>query len=253
MKVGLDACASTLAPGPTPEHPNRYHLEAGQSVYVSVFGDGRWLGHVRSFFHLNIVETAASEQGQCADRIDNDGDGTLDCWDEECSATAECQVEACADVKTGPALPVHVQLPKELGYDLFKPDCGPQGRDERVVLWTAPSSGTYVFHGSEHVYGISLRNGCRGEQLACDVGYEVQGAQSYTPVLVRQVAAGESVLIVLQGSEGIDHRPFGIPEALLVHEWVPSEGEGLCEDKRDNDGDGRVDDRDPSCPNYVEW
>ncbi|HEY0092718.1 MAG TPA: hypothetical protein VGB96_00270, partial [Archangium sp.] len=253
MKVGLDACAWTPAPGPTPEHPNRYHLEAGQSVYVSLFGDGERLGWLRSFFHLSIAEAAASEQGLCADRIDNDGDGKLDCWDAECGGTPECQVDACTDVKLGGALPLHARLPKGLGHDLFKPDCGPEGRDERVVSWTAPAPGTYVFHAIGPAYGISLRSGCLGEQLACDVGYEILGPDSYTPAVVREVGAGETLLIILQGSKGNDDLPFGIPEQLFIHPWVPSEGEGLCEDGRDNDGDGLIDARDPGCPNYSEW
>ncbi|WNG57095.1 hypothetical protein F0U59_21745 [Archangium gephyra] len=253
MKVGLDACGWTPAPGPTPEYPNRYHLEAGQSVYISLFGDGERLGWLVSYFHLGIVNAATSEHGLCADRIDNDGDGKLDCWDPDCGGSPECKVDACTDVKLGNALPLHATLPKGLGHDLFKPDCGPEGRDERVVSWTAPEPGKYVFHARGPAYGISLRSGCLGEQLACDVGYEILGPDSYTPVVVREVAAKETVLIVLQGSKGNDDLPFGIPEELFIHEWVPTEGEGLCEDGLDNDGDGLIDARDPSCPNHYEW
>ena len=250
LTVRLGSCNGQEVPGSHPLLPDRYSLKAGDTVYLTLFGDGARLGWVDSYYHLHITEAApGGEQGLCADRLDNDGDGKVDCQDADCGATPECQGRACADVDLGNALPAWGSTPTSRGYNFFRPSCAFDsypGRDERVYAWTAPKAGRYVFHGRWRDGLLSLRNGCAGPELAC-VNFPGVGQKLERVVLVREMAQGESLIVVLEGTEGEDELPVDNSDQLFVHEWAPEEGPGLCEDQRDNDGDGLADELDPGC------
>lgn len=258
LRVRAGGCNGAEVPGPTKELPDRYFLEAGQTVHVSLFGDGYWRNAEHVFFQLHIAEwTPDGEQGRCGDRLDNDGDGAMDCQEAECASTPECrQGSACADVDLGAELPVTHGTDgfrRERGYDLFETACGPLQSDERVFRWTAPRAGAYVFQIPTSAGALSLWDGCGGQRLACDVKYRPDGPVSrMEPVLVRTMARGESVLIVVEGSRMGDEYPTRIWDGLRIFEQVPEDDAGLCEDGLDNDGDGFIDWSDRNCPNYRE-
>jgi hypothetical protein len=254
MSVSAQPCVAVPVPGPTRENPHRYEFVKGQRVYLWFSGYwNRFGGEVD--YQLRISEWVPDERGRCGNRTDDDGDGTVDCWDADCQGTPEClRGSACADDDLGSALPAFGSGATHHTPHFFETSCGVRGRNERVHVWTAPRAGRFVFHPHEG-YGsvISARSGCRGEELACAASRDLYTMSDKQAVLVRELAAGESILLVLEGGRSLEHFPMPTPSGVFVHEWVPDEGAGLCEDGRDNDADGYVDAMDPGCPNYGQW
>jgi len=233
---------------------DRYLLQAGEQLFITLLGDGARQGRSTSAFQLHITGFAPEEPGLCADRLDNDGDGLMDCQDDACALTPECAGAACADVSLGSALPTWGYSLGGLRYDFFQPSCGVHGRDEDVYLWTAPRDGEYVFHGSSEAYTIALQASCTAKpELACARRDAMPWGNHEQPVLVRPMKAGESVLIILEGSQNDAGWPTSRPGLVFVHERQPEVGHALCTDSRDNDGDMRTDADDPDCPNYNGW
>jgi hypothetical protein len=240
-------------PGQTRAHPHRYDLEKGQRVFIWLWGRMNPFGG-EADYQLRISEWVPDERGRCGNRTDDDGDGTVDCWDPDCEETPECQRgSACADDDLGSALPAFGRGATRDTPHFFETSCGVQGRNERVHVWTAPRAGRFVFQPDEYGSVISARSGCRGEELACAVSNDWNSPSDKQAVLVREMAAGESILLVLEGWRSLEHFPMPTPSGVFVHEWVPDEGAGLCGDGRDNDADGYVDAMDPGCPNYGQW
>jgi hypothetical protein len=77
-------------------------LLGGEEVVIVVDGWGESVGR----YMLNINRIVTNERGLCADMLDNDGDGALDCADSDCTDDVACQpvcdpsesgVAACTD------------------------------------------------------------------------------------------------------------------------------------------------------------
>jgi hypothetical protein len=243
--------ALAAAPGP---FPHRYGLQEGQTVYVHVWGASARHGQTsaQSEYQLRISEWAPDEQGRCTDRTDDDGDGLVDCGDPDCRGAC-LQGGACADSDLGEALPATGSGPVELLPFFFASRCGEDARGERVHRWTAPRAGLFVFHPSAQEALISLRSGCLGPELACQARSGYSPAPERHPVLLRRMEAGESVLLIVEGTMEREFFSAQAPGSVFVHEWVPDEGADLCEDGRDNDGDGHSDGDDPGCANAEPW
>jgi len=67
-----------------------FHAEAGQTYYLSVDGDDN-----QSFSYTVSLLTPQATETTCADDLDNDGDGLIDCDDSDCALDAACQTEPC--------------------------------------------------------------------------------------------------------------------------------------------------------------
>jgi hypothetical protein len=251
MSLSAQACAQEPLTGPTPAFPARYELQKGQHVYLKFSGQWNRFGG-QPDYQLRISGWVPDERGRCGNRTDDDGDGVLDCWDPDCAPTSEClRGSACADVDLSSALPASGSNNASGLPDFFRTSCGIPGHSERTFSWTAPQAGKFVFQPVSG-YGsvISARSGCRGAELACSVASDMLSLNDKQAVLVREMASGESIVLVLEGWYSLEHHKMETPSTLLVHEWRPEEDAALCTDGRDNDGDGHVDEMDPGCPNH---
>jgi hypothetical protein len=252
LRVRSGGCNGAEVPRAGEAHA--YALQAGEKVFLTLLGEIGRYGWTPSAFQLHITEATAEGPGLRGDRLDNDGNGWMDCQDPRCAPTPECGVEACADVNLGSTLPAQGSTARYISYDLFQPRCGVGDRDEDVYLWTAPKDGEYVFHGNTGGYTIALRASCTAEaELACARrDYMPWGIQEH-PVLVRSLRAGESVLVIVEGYQNDAGQPMARPDRVFVHERGPENDLGLCSDGRDNDGDMRIDAYDSDCPNSNGW
>jgi hypothetical protein len=217
-------------------------LKEGETVLVVVDSpvDGPFSsGH----FELHIDELHESEAGACFDGRDNDGDGWGDCVDSDCLRAAGCAGGGCADQDLGSELPVTFHGDTVDSGDDFQSVCGMPFQQDRVHLWTAPKSGTFVFDtaGSGWSHALSVLMSCRGPELTCAVGQ----AGARQAVVVLKLTQGQSVLVVVDGMSNDDFEE-PIRYTLHISEYVPTEA-GHCADGADNDADGAADQRDTDC------
>ncbi|MBX7081615.1 MAG: hypothetical protein K1X88_20605 [Nannocystaceae bacterium] len=128
--------------------------------------------------------------------------GTLAC-NGTCTAydTTGCNnLAACADQDIGSSLGNAVASGNTAADDNdLNPSCGAGDAQDHVVQFTAPAAAQYTFstNGSTYDTVMSLFSDCATE-LACDDDNGI-GTQS---LLVRNMAAGEVVLIVVDGFGG---------------------------------------------------
>jgi len=91
--------------------------------------------------------TLASEAGHCADGRDNDGDGARDCADADCASDAACAPGTGVDRFLGAAWPLDVSdTTAGAGSEVEDGSCGsPPDSPEKILEWIVPEDGTYVF------------------------------------------------------------------------------------------------------------
>lgn len=179
-------------------------LGAGQMVYVVVDGSGTQAGP----FALNITQDALqTETAFCADRIDNDGDGRVDCADPDCALTLACPPPACAEKNAGARVGYAVAYGSTIGTGTdFDDDgaglCGGAASIDVSYAWMAPQDGLYTFDtfGSNFDTVLYLQtNQCRNDTtLECDDN-EAHSRQSR---VVQRLQAGQRVVIVIDGTGG---------------------------------------------------
>jgi hypothetical protein len=129
--------------------------------------------------------------------------GTLTC-NGTCTAfvTSGCTGQSfpCQDADLGSSLGSSILTGTTVGDDNdINPTCGGGDANDRVVRFVAPAAGSYTFstNGSTFDTVMTLHADC-ATQLACDDDSGV-GTQSQ---LTRVMAAGEVVLIVIDGYNG---------------------------------------------------
>ncbi len=86
-----DCEANGWNPPPQPESMDWYAF-AGEPYYILIDG---WQGAVSNF--TMTVSCTPSSESDCADGIDNDADGQLDCADIDCLGSAACPELSCGD------------------------------------------------------------------------------------------------------------------------------------------------------------
>jgi hypothetical protein len=242
-----------LAEGPEGSRVARVSLARGAELFITLHGKGGFRS-MGPQFQLHIDTWRQNETETCADRTDNDADGLADCSDPDCARQAECtEGQACANVDLWSSLPAHFNWSDTpyYGPDFFAPRCyRDPGRPERVYRWTAPADGTYVFEPNAVGATVALYSSCTGVELACDGQPEPDyGPPSSWPVVSRSFSAGETVLIVIEGTYW-DGNPLALPLGISVHQQSAEDTAGLCADGLDNDADGAPDFFDSGCPNY---
>ncbi len=217
----------------------RFFAEAGDEVVFFVDGvddsAGEWV--------LNIAQ---SELGACADGVDNDGNGDIDCDDRACLSDPVCVTfDTCPEIDLGSDLgeAIYEGTTVGAGTDSFG-TCGATGSAAGGALapdvthvWTAPTDGTFTFTTAGSAYDTLMYayTECGGEVFACndDVGGGLR-----TSSLTFGFEAGEEVILVVDGwndNEGTYQINVSGVEA------------GYCDDAADNDGDGDVDCDDSEC------
>ena len=106
----------------------------------------------------------------------------------------------CADVNAGSAIPVSLTGSTERATDDFEPSCSDGDDNDVVVQFTAPSDGIYELNtlGSDFDTVLSVRDGCDGEELACDDDISSTGGVLVSR-LGLQLDEGETVLAIVDG------------------------------------------------------
>jgi alpha-tubulin suppressor-like RCC1 family protein len=130
-------------------HDSSCLLRTDGSVSCAGYGDARLGDGQQSpaakrtpFVPVVGILPVASEDGQCFDGVDNDGDGKTDLDDPDCaqdlgSATGN-------SVATAPIAGVFGNYLQE-SCNVATGSTGKYGGPEAVLVWTAPSGGTYQF------------------------------------------------------------------------------------------------------------
>jgi hypothetical protein len=135
-------------------------------------------------------------------------------WDAQCAneaiADPNCQGVggscpggggfACSEQDLGSTIGAAVAAGNTAGSDNdLDPSCGLGNANDHVMTFTAPAAGQYTFNTNGSTYDtlLSLLSNCTTE-LACDDDSGI-GTQS---LLVRNMAAGEVILILVDGYNG---------------------------------------------------
>ncbi len=218
------ACSDDAAAGDGTSAMIRMRVLAGASLVLAIdSADG-----VAGLFRLGI--TATSEQGRCANGVDDDGNGDTDCDDALCAGEPNCR--PCLRIDAAPHTG-HVAFAMVAGqgnrHDL---GCTSGDTPDVAVRWVAPLADTYTFSNrGDFAADIAVLDGACGAELGCGAGEATVDLQ-----------AGQEVTVVVDGDP--DEGPFIGVLDLLVR--TPSEA-GHCADGQDSDGDWRVDCEDDDC------
>jgi hypothetical protein len=138
----------------------------------------------------------------CSDSIDTDCDGlsddtTLPVHDDDCDCPDHGYTED-EDIgsDTGDGVAEGSTTTED---DTFTSgSCGSSGANDRLFLWTAPSSGCWQFDtdgGSDYDTLLRLLEPCEGTELACND----DGGTGLTSLISRRMEAGEAVIVVVDG------------------------------------------------------
>jgi hypothetical protein len=104
----------------------------------------------------------ASEDGQCYDGVDNDGDGKTDLDDSDCAQ----------DLGSATGNSVATVSFTGVFGNYLRESCGGYGGPEAVLTWTAPSDGTFQFDTSGSTFDTVLAaykgNPLTSAELACN-------------------------------------------------------------------------------------
>ena len=166
----------------------------------------------------------------CTNGIDDDGDGLVDCLDDECATDRPCLgLECVPPTNFLPEFFSQSYFAVPLTQNNFEAgSCGGDGVPEIISVFRPPSDAGYTIRvntgSASNIWG--RRERCDGVEAACGSGF---GGVSLV------ATAGETLVIGVEGA-GSDGA-----EILLQ----PSEAD--CSDGLDNDLDGRVDCEDNEC------
>ncbi|HJX63558.1 MAG TPA: hypothetical protein VJ860_06360 [Polyangia bacterium] len=161
----------------------------------TALGDGQHYPQAPRAYFVPVVGIlpVASEDGQCYDGVDNDGDGKTDLDDPDCAQDL--------GTTTGAAVAT-VSFTGVFG-NYLQESCngttGGYGGPEAVLTWTAPSGGTYQFDTTGSSFDTVLAaykgNPQTAAELACnDDGAGLTGGASAIKV---QVTTGDKLTIVV--------------------------------------------------------
>jgi len=169
---------------------------AGQNSSTSgtALGDGQHYPQAPRAYFVPVVGIlpVASEDGQCYDGVDNDGDGKTDLDDSDCAQ----------DLGTATGTAVATVLFTGVFGNYLKESCntsGGYGGPEAVLTWTAPSDGTYQFDTSGSTFDTVLAaykgNPLTSAELACnDDGATLTNGASAIQV---KVVTGDKLTLVV--------------------------------------------------------
>ena len=171
---------------------------AGQngSSTGTALGDGQQYPQAPRAYFVPVVGIlpVASEDGQCYDGIDNDGDGKTDLDDADCAQDLGSA--------TGPSVAT-VSFTGVFGNYLQESCNGPSGGyggPEAVLTWTAPSGGTYQFDTSgstlDTVLAAYKGNPLTSAELACNDDEATLGASGASAITVKVITGDKLTLVV---------------------------------------------------------
>lgn len=219
-------------------------ITKGKKFFVIVDGYNGTKGK----FTLTSSTTCNSEVGLCADQVDNDKDGKVDCDDSDCaqdsackkpcnpSASLACDASANGDtegagatnnVKSWSCVWGDYSAP-EYTYN-FSPSCDGQAiiTLKKVSLSTGNFLDLFIGDGDKP---------CGWDNC---LAYDWM-SQDIAEVAI-DVAKGKKYLITVDGYSGAKGKYTISTKCICANE------KGQCADKKDNDGDGKTDCQDSDC------
>ena len=197
---------------------------------------------------LRAFETRGVEL--CANGVDDDGDGLADCLDPDCTGVVGCPGPVCApEHKTGPlapgGAPVSVAIDtRSANNDQTVPCALGGGKDQVVEIELTEVSGLRIGcdNRGDHVIGLfaagAPRDPCDKLPINCaDIGTGGFGCNFIFPnlqpgkyyVVVEAFQPGKEGTMALQLSAVDDH------------------AQEICNNGKDDDGDGKIDCQDSNC------
>jgi hypothetical protein len=201
-----------------------------------------------------ILDITSSTELSCDDGTDDDGDGLIDCDDDDCLMASVCASSSCPNFDLGTLSGESVATGDNLsttGADDYEgsyltDSCGSSSSSavDYSYLWEAPGSGCAVFDTSESTYDTVLRlyDECSGSELSCDD----DGSVGTRSELSYAVEAGEEYLVIVDGYSSFSTGSYVLD--IAFSEGVDCNGgEFACDDGTDNDGDGDIDCDDADC------
>lgn len=165
-------------------------LAAGQEIVATV--DGAWSQGARDYT-LTFEEVPATET-DCADAVDGDFDGLVDCQDPDCASASAC-APTCPEFVL-PATPFDVAEDESGASDDVATSCALGAMPDHTWGFVAPADGFYLFWVDDALaeHHLAIRDGdCAGVELDCgslDYGISQVGAA---------LTAGQTVVLVVEG------------------------------------------------------
>ena len=164
-------------------------LAAGDSIVVVIDGyDEFALGD----YALDIF---LSSEVDCADGMDEDADGAVDCADADCSSDPVCASSTCPsfDVGTDTGIGVLTGDLSQAPLDNFQASCSSEGGNDLVVAWSASDTGCATFSTASGTMDtiVTLFDACPdagGVEMACNDDY---ASSVYTSEIQYDVMAGD--------------------------------------------------------------
>jgi hypothetical protein len=220
----------------------RFYATAGKTYYLVVDG---WGGTPFSY-HASVVCDPPATEANCSNGIDDDGDTTIDCADEDCAADSACQSSACVPTETLSCSTV--LLPGDtaatgstnaIGSYSCSPDTLLGGRERAYTLGPVAESGPILVTASNFTTYPLLAvledkgSGCSPMSCVAEQYYSVKFPAK----------RGKTYYVVVEGDAGEASMQYD----LSVVCKPPGSEVGLCADGVDNDGDMLIDCRDPDC------
>ena len=167
--------------------------------------------HPQSAWGLQGRVLGLAVEGRCTDGIDDDGDGAVDCDDEDCQDDARCSqrcpLDTLAAPEPGQAMSAEGSTARA---NVLAGSCGGAEGPEMTWRFTAPWADRWFFEtaGSEVDTALYLLQadegtGCGGLELACndawfgDARYDVP--ISNQSALAVELAQDQTVIVVVDG------------------------------------------------------
>ncbi|MCC6746556.1 MAG: hypothetical protein IT371_02795 [Deltaproteobacteria bacterium] len=186
----------------------------------------------------------------CGNQIDDDGDGLIDCLDSDCTGVLGCAGPVCTvDQRVGQLPPGGA--PRTVKLDLTKANndqtvpCALGGGKDSVIEVDLPQvSGLQVScsQTGDHVIGLFLpgkpRDPCDKTPINCA---DMQTGPLGCNFIFPNLQPGKYYVIVegfKSGSEGTMN---------LTLSATPDHAQEICNNKVDDDGDGKIDCQDSNC------
>lgn len=170
----------------------------------------------------------------CDNQVDDDGDERFDCVDGACASDPACAASCPEAALAGTYAEISGSTVGSA--DHYTTMCSSLRTADLTFGYTAPVDGRYTFDtsGSAFDTAIAVLDGCAGAEIACsDDDLDLQAT------LELDLIAEQQVVIVLDGGARWAEGAYTLSVTL--------QGELVCADALDDDGDGATDCEDADC------
>ncbi len=187
-----------------------------------------------------IVVSGCGAPENCANGLDDDADGKVDCLDTECAAIAGC-LDSC-QVPQAVVLPT-IDFKSTVGRpNTYSPSCAAVSGSEFIYRVTPSQSG--VLGVSVSQWGgdvtVSVMGTCGDIDSELGCASATTNSNFYESLQV-DVVSGSTYFVMID-AKGVDESSHFDTQMFMV-----GSGEGLCFDWLDGDADGFVDCSDSDC------